>query len=516
MNNQTNSFLSEDELKKAILEEKTRGTPDIIIGQKYGVTYRYIEQVITKSQGINVSVLKNDKKIKMLQPRDFKEEQTTVWSFKHRGNWATHSGEYRGNWSPYIPRNIILKYSKPGELVLDYFCGAGTTAVEAKLLGRRCIALDINDKAIELARKNVEFSMESNQLKLLKDEKVLKVYEPELMVGDARDLSFLENNSVDLICAHPPYANIINYTDHREGDLSFLDIHEYLKEMFKVAQESFRVLKPGRQCAILIGDMRRKKHVIPLGFKLIDVYLKAGFKLRELVIKRQHNCKTTGFWYANSIKYNFLLLAHEYLPIFEKPTLSHSFEVEEKQQEYVNLTQMSERLFSMKKLAELETTTVWIFPEDDFEERLNKNVVERYWRGDGYLIITLSPSLVKKEDDKIQKKKSKISLLFIKADPDCMRGVPGIESFLKEVKNIIEKNLNNLNKGGAVVIFCRDTRINGYIEPVAKRMVNSIKYDELMLKEIIVVTSDGVNSKEKIQEDYLRIIHQYLLVFEMK
>jgi len=71
--------------------------------------------------------------------------------------------------------------------------------------------------------------------------------------------------------------------------------------MSKVARESFRVLKPGRQCAILIGDTRRNKHVIPLGFKLINVYLDAGFKLKELVIKRQHNCKTTGFWTERSV-----------------------------------------------------------------------------------------------------------------------------------------------------------------------------------------------------------------------
>ena len=180
--------------------------------------------------------------------------------------------------------------------MLDYFCGAGTTAVECKLLGRRCIAFDINDKAIELAKKNVDFNVESSQLTLFGDERHLKIYEPELSVGDARNISFLQDNSIDLICAHPPYANIIHYTDSKKGDLSFLDIDDFLSEMSKVAKESFRVLKPGRQCAILIGDTRRKKHVIPLGFKLINVYLDAGFKLRELVIKRQHNCKTTGFW----------------------------------------------------------------------------------------------------------------------------------------------------------------------------------------------------------------------------
>ena len=299
MLNRKVSFTTEEELQRAILQEKIKGTPDLEIGQRYGVTFRYIERLITKSQGVSVSAFKVSKKVKTLYPKDFKEEQTTVWSFKQRGSWATHSGEYRGNWSPYIPRNVILKYSEPGELVLDYFCGAGTTAVECKLLGRRCIAFDINDKAIELAKNNINFNIESPQLAFTDDEIHPPVYEPELSVGDARDLSFLPDNSIDLICAHPPYTNIIHYTDSQKGDLSFLTIEDFLKEMSIVAGESFRVLKPGRQCAILIGDMRRKKHVIPLGFKLIDVFLSAGFELRELVIKRQHNCKTTGFWYAN-------------------------------------------------------------------------------------------------------------------------------------------------------------------------------------------------------------------------
>jgi len=165
MKNQKESFKTEKELQEAILQEKAKGISDLEIGQKYGVTFRYIEQLITRSQGLNISNLKVSKKIKTINPKNFKEEKTTVWSFKQRGNWATHSGEYRGNWSPYIPRNVILKYSKPGETVLDYFCGAGTTAVECKLLGRRCISLDINDKAIELAKRNLDFTIESGQLK---------------------------------------------------------------------------------------------------------------------------------------------------------------------------------------------------------------------------------------------------------------------------------------------------------------------------------------------------------------
>ena len=66
-----------------------------------------------------------------MQPKSFSPEQTTIWSFPDRGKWATHSGGYRGNWSPYVPRNLILRYSKPGDWVLDQFSGICTTLVEA-------------------------------------------------------------------------------------------------------------------------------------------------------------------------------------------------------------------------------------------------------------------------------------------------------------------------------------------------------------------------------------------------
>ena len=235
-----NLFHAQRDIELAIMSDKKKGISDIEIGKKYGITFRQLERVIIKATGISVSAFKTNKKIKTSTPKDFKEETTTVWSFKQRGKWATHSGEYRGNWSPYIPRNVILKYSRPGELVLDYFCGAGTTAVEAKLLGRRCIAFDINDKAIELARKNVDFEIPRKELLFKKQ----GIYEPELFVGDARDLSFFKNNSIDLICAHPPYADIIHYTEHKEGDLSYFNTENFLKEMKRVAQESYRVQSP--------------------------------------------------------------------------------------------------------------------------------------------------------------------------------------------------------------------------------------------------------------------------------
>lgn len=88
--------------------------------------------------------------------------------------------------------------------------------------------------------------------------------------------------------------------------------------MESVAAECYRLLKPGKFCAILMGDTRKKGCVIHMSFDVMHIFQNAGFVLKELIIKEQHNCKATGYWKTNSIKYNFLLLAHEYLFVFRK------------------------------------------------------------------------------------------------------------------------------------------------------------------------------------------------------
>lgn len=245
-------------------------------------------------------------KIKKWEPDNFELEMTTHWSFPNRGNWATHDAKWRGNWSPYVPRNILLRYSKEEDLVLDQFVGGGTTLVEAKLLNRNIIGVDVNDVALERCLEKTSFDVE------------FKTGNVFLKKADARNLNFLNDESIDLICTHPPYANIINYSENLENDLSLLQIDDFLTEMNKVALECYRVLKNGKFCAILMGDTRKKGHMIPLSFEVMKIFENQGFKLKELIIKEQHNCKATGFWKTNSIKYNFLLIAHEYLFVFKK------------------------------------------------------------------------------------------------------------------------------------------------------------------------------------------------------
>ena len=246
-------------------------------------------------------------------PQDYKPEDSTVWSFPTRGDWATHSGNYRGNWSPYIPRNLINKYTSPGGLVLDQMCGSGTTLVECKLLGRNGIGVDINPDAVMVARDRLNF----DYLPLERTDNVsIRTY-----LGDARNMDRIKNDTIDLVATHPPYAGIISYTGKSvPDDLSRLKLPEYLAAMRVVAAESYRVLKPDHYCAVLIGDTRKARHYIPISIGVLQAFLSVGFTLKEDIIKLQHKMMGTRLkWRGRN--YDFYKIAHEHLYVFRKPGL---------------------------------------------------------------------------------------------------------------------------------------------------------------------------------------------------
>ena len=154
--------------------------------------------------------------VKEWEPSEFKVEATTVWDFPRRGNWAVHTGDYRGNWPPQLVRNLILKYTEPGEIILDPFMGGGTTLIEAWLLKRHSIGIDIST----LAYATTETRLHEMQALSEGDNRISieEVYKPSLVQGDAtmmEDKSTydkIEPNSIKLLCVHPPYLNALKYT----------------------------------------------------------------------------------------------------------------------------------------------------------------------------------------------------------------------------------------------------------------------------------------------------------------
>ena len=231
----------------------------------------------------------------------FNEEVTSVWSFKERGEWATHKGDYPGNCSPYVVKNLLIKYTNKNDIVLDQFVGSGTTIIESLLLNRKTIGIDINDKALNITKSRIKDI--GGKYKLIR--------------GDATKLK-LKNKSIDFICTHPPYMDIIKYSNGIKGDISLLSGEEFYNSIKLVAKESFRVLKEKCYCAILIGDVRKNGLIVPVGFNVMELFLNEGFLLKEIIIKEQHNCKSTDKWIEIAKKKNFLLIQHEYIFVFQK------------------------------------------------------------------------------------------------------------------------------------------------------------------------------------------------------
>lgn len=486
----------------AIIEARARGASDTAIGAEFGISFSQLEKLLTKTNGVNVTRLPSGKTIKTLEPPCFAPQTSTVWSFKSRGKWATHDNTYRGNWSPYIPRNIILKYTSPGDHVLDYFSGGGTTAVEAMLLGRRCTACDINPDAAALTESNLDFSFSPKSVG------IERIYRPFVFTGDARRLDRIRDGAMDLVCAHPPYAGIVKYGDNIPGDLSDMGLDGFLDAMRGVAAESLRVLRPGGKCAILIGDARANKNVIPVGFETIRVFLEAGFRLKELIIKRQHNCRTTGFWYDRSIQYNFLLLAHEYLPVFEKPEDGNCNNATyfEGEPFGFDFERAGVPMFEPERL---ETTTVWVSPEESEIDSLFGNLCRRF-AGDEKDITC---AVFKHTEASATHQKSVKTPFLLVRQPN-RSSVTVAAAYVAAARRILETAASPGSRCQFAAFVCDDVHSGGAHTPTAIHLQNALRENKhFQLKEIIIHTlPEPVEPTPA--NGHMRISHRTVLVYK--
>lgn len=261
-------------------------------------------------------------KVDEWEPSSFNLQRTTVWNFRKRGGWAVHQNDYRGNWAPSIPRNLIRKYSFEGEIIVDPFVGGGTTLIEAWLNNRRSYGLDISPIAIQITQARIN-EMED---KARKDERkrLIQEFKPLVIKGDARNVKEIlfqhdiDEGTVKLACLHPPYLDSLRYTETIEDDLSRIkDQGVFCDQIQHVASQIYDLLMDEGTCAVLMGDVKRSKKVVPLGFLIMQRFEQEDFRLKDIIIKIQHGDSSTRFWYTKRKKIDYPI-AHEYLFIFSK------------------------------------------------------------------------------------------------------------------------------------------------------------------------------------------------------
>jgi DNA modification methylase len=136
-----------------------------------------------------------------------------------------------------LAASVIGHASRPGGVVLDPFVGYGTTVVVAERMGRRGIGIELLADHLEIARHR-------------------SGGEGTLIQGDARELSRLIYEPVDLVLTSPPYMPA---ADHPQNPLTgYLtddgDYAVYLRELGAIFSQAAALLRPGGQMVVNVGN----------------------------------------------------------------------------------------------------------------------------------------------------------------------------------------------------------------------------------------------------------------------
>jgi len=198
----------------------------------------------------------------------------SVWQVTRRHDpfFGVNGTIYSGCFPLIVPVNCILRYTKENELVLDPLVGSGTTLVACAMLKRFGIGVDINPEAEIAKEKRFKAVLE-------KDSSLVDWLERQKFVqGDSRDLSFIQDSSVDLIIAHPPYLDMMDYGERG----THTDIKEYQQFLSDSLKEMLRVLKLGRFCCIQIAPYAAKH--LPLHHIALEKALSVGFEFIDEIV----------------------------------------------------------------------------------------------------------------------------------------------------------------------------------------------------------------------------------------
>jgi site-specific DNA-methyltransferase (adenine-specific) len=259
------------------------------------------------------------KALSALTKEEWREYTKTVWSIanvSHELHPATFPTE--------IPKRLTKLFSFWGETVLDPFGGVGSTAVAAIREGRRAICIDQNPKFVKEMRARVK-----------KEQLDLSAFEARQ--GDSRDLSGIEDGSIDLIVTSPPYWDKADYGG-RNTDIGTAGSYvDFLDELRRVFQECYRVLRPGRKLCVVTANVNQMTDhgllTFPLSTDIGVILREIGLVMINEIIWSKDG--TGGRWGSangqrpifGSYPYppNFLFKnVHEYIIVFAKPGLSRS------------------------------------------------------------------------------------------------------------------------------------------------------------------------------------------------
>jgi len=233
-----------------------------------------------------------------------------------RKKWGKHSNFYHWNFVPQIPNEFIQRYTKKGDWVFDPFLWSATTAIECEELGRNIVGVDIQKKMIDRADDLINHKIKkyflvwdsSNQ----KTKEVIQAYLAQEKKSEGFALSIL----------HPPYADIIKFSDQKEDLSNCKSVEDFYTQFWKVVKNTFEVTKKWGYMVVVIWDKYQNGEWVPLGFGCMQKAIEIWFKLKSIIIKNMEGNRgklwTGWIWRYRALSSDYFIFKHEYILVFKK------------------------------------------------------------------------------------------------------------------------------------------------------------------------------------------------------
>lgn len=257
----------------------------------------------------------NIKEKSKVTKEEWREFTLTVWQIANKKH-----PEHPAAFPDEIPYRLIKMFTFIGDTVLDPFAGIGTTGKVALKLNRKSICVEQNENYVNIFKNDLK--KERNRL----NKNII------IKIGDSRNLSFVEDESIGLIVTSPPYWNKADYGDN---EINFGNIPVYPKffeEIRPVFEECYRVLMPGRKICIVTANVNQHTDhgllTFPLATDFTVLLRNIGFVMvNEIIWNKSGTGGKWGSWGSQrpifgSYPYPPNLLfknVHEYILVFMKP-----------------------------------------------------------------------------------------------------------------------------------------------------------------------------------------------------
>lgn len=243
----------------------------------------------------------------------------SLWIIGPRAKGGKHENNYHGNFVPQIPNQMIRRFTEENDVVLDMFMGSGTTLFECETLKRDFIGFDINQNIIDYVLSKMEDCKDITYF--IHNCDISNHTEAKNEVK--KDLNALKKRKVDLIISHPPYMDVVKFTDDINDLSNIHDVKIFIHKYIEALRPVWDYLRNRKYLVLVIGDVWKDGEVKPLGFLLMYAIKKAfKCKLKGILIKdmlgNRAKIGKEGLWKYRALKSDNFLFKHEYIFVFKK------------------------------------------------------------------------------------------------------------------------------------------------------------------------------------------------------